>query len=54
MGFPRQEHWTTSEEKVKVTQVCLTLCDPVDRRVHGIFQASILEWVDFPFSRGSS
>ena len=29
-------------------------CDPIDSRVHGILQASILDWVAFPFSRGSS
>ena len=40
--------------KVKVTQSCLTLCDPRDYIVHGILQARILEWVAFPFSRGSS
>ena len=40
--------------KVKVAQSCLTLCDPVDYTVHGILQARILEWVAFPFSRGSS
>ena len=39
---------------VKVTQSCPTLCDPVDYTVHGILQARILEWVSFPFSRGSS
>ena len=39
---------------VKVIQSCLTLCDPVDSTVHGILQARILEWVTFPFSRGSS
>ena len=27
---------------------------PTDYTVHGILQARILEWVDFPFSRGSS
>ena len=43
-----------SEVKVKVTQSCLTLCDPMDYTVHGILQARILEWVAFPFSRGSS
>ena len=26
----------------------------MDYTVHGILQARILEWVDFPFSRGSS
>ena len=40
--------------KVKVAQLCPTFCDPVDYTVHGIFQATILEWVAFPFSRGSS
>ena len=40
--------------KVKVVQSCLTLCYPIDYAVHGILQARILEWVDFPFSRGSS
>ena len=47
--------WTISE----VTQSCLTLCDPVDcnlpgSSIHGIFQATILEWVAIFFSRGSS
>ena len=37
----------------KVVQSCLTLCDPMDYTVHGILQA-VLEWVAFPFSRGSS
>ena len=40
--------------QVKVTQLCLTLCDPMDYTVHGIFQDRILEWVAAPFSRGSS
>ena len=39
--------------EVKVAQSCPTLCDPVDFTVHGILQAGILEWVAFPFSRGS-
>ena len=39
---------------VKVTQSCLTLCEPMDYTVHGILQVRILEWVVFPFSRGSS
>ena len=39
---------------VKVTQLCPTLCDHMDYTVHGILQATILEWVAFPFSRGSS
>ena len=40
--------------KVKVVHLCLTLCKPMDCRVHGILQAIILEWIAFPFSRGSS
>ena len=39
--------------KVKVSQSCPTLCDPMDYTVHGILQARMLEWVAFPFSRGS-
>ena len=39
---------------VKVAQLCPTLCDPMDYTVHGILQARIMEWVAFPFSRGSS
>ena len=34
--------------KVKVSQSCPTLCDPMDYTVHGILQARILEWVAFP------
>ena len=40
--------------KVKVAQSCLTLCYPMDYMVPGILQARILQWVAFPFSRGSS
>ena len=40
--------------KVKVSQSCLTLCDPMDCTVPGILQARILEWVPFPFCRRSS
>ena len=36
--------------KMKRTQSCWTLCDPMDC----ILWARILEWVTFPFSRGSS
>ena len=39
---------------VKVIQSSPTLCDPKDCIVHGILQARILEWVVFPFCRGSS
>ena len=40
--------------KVKVSQSCPTLCDPMDYTVHGILQGRILEWVAFPSARGSS
>ena len=46
--------FSTQTMKVKVTQSCLTLCDPMDYTVHGILQARILEWVAFPFSSRSS
>ena len=44
---------------VKVAQSCRTLCNPMNcsqpgSSVHGILQARTLEWVAFPFSRGSS
>ena len=44
---------------VLVTQLCLTVCNPMHwnppgSSVHGILQARILEWVPIPFSRGSS
>ena len=29
-------------------------CDPMDYTAHGVLQARTLEWVAFPFSRGSS
>ena len=42
-----------------VTQLCPTLCDPMDcslpgSSVHGILQARILEWAAISFSRGAS
>ena len=42
------------EMKVDVAQSCRTLCDPMGYTVHEILQTRILEWVAFPFSRGSS
>ena len=44
---------------VWVTQLCLTLCDPMDCSLsgfssHGILQARVLEWFAISFSRGSS
>ena len=38
---------------LKVAQSGPTLCDSMDYTVHGILQVKILEWVAFPFSRGS-
>ncbi|CAI9171995.1 unnamed protein product [Rangifer tarandus platyrhynchus] len=45
--------------RVKVAKSCLTVCDPMDCRlpgssVHGISQATILEWAAISFSGGSS
>ena len=50
---------SAKQGKVLVAQLCWTLGDHVDcslpvASVHGILQARILEWVDIPFSRGSS
>ena len=39
--------------KMKVSQSCLTPCNPMAYTVHGILQPRIPEWVAFPFSRGS-
>ena len=58
-------HWhhlgglSPGKVKVLVAQLCPTLCDPVvysppGSSVPRIFQATILEWVAIPFSRGSS
>ena len=44
----------SESEQVKVAQSCPTLCHPMHYTVHGILQARTLEWVAFPFSRGSS
>jgi len=43
--------------EVKVAQLCVTLCDPMDSSpprssVDGILYARILEWVAIFFSRG--
>ena len=40
--------WLNNWVKVKVAQLCLTLCDPMDYTVHGILQVRILECVPFP------
>ena len=40
---------TEDKVKVKVTQLCLNLCDPMDCTIRGILQTRILEWVAIPF-----
>ena len=50
--MPIVTFFTIASEKWK-WKSCLTLWDPMDYTVHGILQARILEWVSFPFSRGS-
>ena len=50
---------TLKEKESEVTQLCLTLCDPMDcsllgSSIYGIFQAWVLEWGAISFSRGSS
>ena len=48
--------YTSVKVKVLATQLCLTLCDPMDcslldASVHGILQARIQERMAIPFSR---
>ena len=50
------DYWSMCPQKVKVTQSCPTLWDPMDcspprSSVHGILQARIPEWVAIPFFR---
>ena len=47
-GFFTTEPPGKPKVKVKVAQSCLTHCDTVDSTVHGILQASILDWLPFP------
>ena len=56
LGFSRQEHWSglpfpspMQKSESEVAQSCPTLSDPMDcslpgSSVHGIFQATVLEW----------
>ena len=69
MGFSKQKYtarvqmltltfMSWCDVKVKVSQSCLTLCDPKDCSlpgfsVHGILQARTMEWVTVPFARAS-
>ena len=43
-----------NEGEIPSVRSCPTLCNSIDYTVHGIFQARILEWVAFSFSKGSS
>ena len=56
---PQTHVKVTAVSESEVTQLCPTLCDPMDcslsgSSIHGIFQARVLEWVTVSFSRGSS
>ena len=53
------QHLQTEVKWSEVTQLCPTLCDPMDcsllrSSIHGTFQTRVLEWVAISFSRGSS
>ena len=65
MGFSRQEHWSglpfpspmheSEKWSHSVAQSCPTLRDPMDcslpgSSVHGIFQATVMEWGAIAFS----
>ena len=54
IGFPLTIGFSMAKVKEKFAQLCPTLCNPMDYTAHEILQARILEWVAFPFSRGSS
>ena len=45
-GIQSHQVSLATKKGVKVAQLCLILCDPMDYTVHGILQARILEWVD--------
>ena len=47
-GKPIKDKWS------EVAQLYLTLWDPMDYTIHGILQATILEWTTFAFSGVSS
>ena len=51
---PYRSSLIQTEVKVKLAHLCPTLYHPMDSIVHGILQARIVEWVAFPFSKGSS
>ena len=52
LGYFFPEYWNKTKWK-SLSHVQL-FATPMDYTVHAIFQARILEWVAFPFSKGSS
>ena len=46
--------WNYVIQKVKLKGAHLSNCDPMEYIVHGILYARILEYIAFPFSRGSA
>ena len=61
LNYQENPNISLAEHKILalVTQLCQTLCDPMDysqpgSSVQGILQARILEWIAISFSRGSS
>ena len=62
-NFASSDYWGKLDKVypyclVCITQLCLTLCDPMDcsppgSSIHGILRARILEWLASSFSRGS-
>ena len=56
--FKKMQNWIDISCML-VTQLCLTLCIPINCgppgfSIHGIFQARILEWIAISYFRGSS
>ena len=52
-----RKYTPSSRIESEVAQSCLTLCNPIDCSlpgsfIHEIFQARLMEWVAFSFSRG--
>ena len=61
LGYPSMPHRRQLSRHMELSanlesESCLIVSDSLrpHGRVHGILQARILEWVAFPFSRGSS
>ena len=64
LGFSRQEHWSglpfpSPVRESEAAQSCPTLSDPMDcslpgSSIHGIFQATVLEWGAIAFSSYTS